>query len=366
MGRAKIRFLGLLVCLAALTVRPVTAALPFGTFGSGSVSSASTISVGSTSCGAWYGLEYSGASGYADLVTSASASQTRALVMCIPMPAAGTYSFTSSVYRTSHLTQTTYWHVLAVQNGVTLSLDHGGIPTTITAAGVKSLKLTSLTDSSANLTWRTASETFTVSAGDVTSYGYLVFAFVGSCGPGNVMRFDNINTDVPYASTATQGLNCIWVNSAVGLSSLGSISWSTPVRTSFEPQINWMNTTKQFYPGGATQRFAMKLTGTITIPETGTWNFRVGSDDGSKVIINSTTVINHDGLHSYSTKTGSISLSAGTYPIEVQFFENTGNRGLKLEWQGPGVASYDTVPGSAFLTSSTRRVVRWRELSPVE
>ncbi len=342
--------------------------LPFGTFGAGSITEADTITADSTAVGVWYAKDYTSDLGYAALASNPDSSQTRALAMCIPMPQAATYSLTSSVYRTTRTNQTTYWHVLAVQTGTTLQLGNDGVPRVISAAGVKSLKMTEVTDNSASLRWKATTENYTVSAADATAYQYLVFVFIGSTGSGNVLWFDNINTDAPYASVASDGLDCIWVNSSSAIGSLSSVSWASPVRTSKEPQINWMNTTKKFYPTGATQRFAMKLTGTITMPATGTWNFRVGSDDGSRVIVNGTTVINHDGLHSYSTRTGSLNLSKGSHTIEVQFFENTGNRGLRLEWQGPADSSYDVVPGSAFAAEVERRprVVRWRETAVVD
>ena len=85
------------------------------------------------------------------------------------------------------------------------------------------------------------------------------------------------------------------------------------------------------------ERFALRLTGFIDAPETGVYTFHLDSDDGSRMLIGNTTVVDNDGLHSALEKSGTIALASGLHPITIEYFEKTGQDDLELEWSGPGV-----------------------------
>ncbi|MFM9958797.1 MAG: PA14 domain-containing protein [Phycisphaerales bacterium] len=342
------------------------AMLPFGTFGERSITSATTFTTSSSPSGTWFALDFATGAASATLASTAGATQTRALVMSIPMPAASTYRLNVDVRKTDFRTQETYWHVLAVRDAVTLDLGHNGIPRTITQSGVKSLVLGTVSGATADGTWRSHTNGFTVSAADAAAYRHLVFAFVGSRAVDQELLFDNITTDAPYLSTLTDGLTCAWVMRPAGIARLSDITpamWAAPTRTTREAQINWIDTSRPFYVGAQSDRFGMKLTGTIRVPATGLWTFQLGSDDGSKLVIGTTTVINNDGLHVFTNRTGTVSLTAGVHPIELRFFENHGSAGCVLSWKSPTDTAFDIVPSSAFLTSTAAkpRIVRWHE-----
>ena len=82
--------------------------------------------------------------------------------------------------------------------------------------------------------------------------------------------------------------------------------------------------------------YAYRYTGYITVPTNGTYTFYTRSDDGSKLYIGDTEVVNNDGLHSAREQSGSIGLKAGKHPITVTFFEKAGHSILDVSWQGPG------------------------------
>jgi hypothetical protein len=48
-----------------------------------------------------------------------------------------------------------------------------------------------------------------------------------------------------------------------------------------------------------------------------------------------------------SEEKGEIALEAGWHPIEITYFQVTGNRGLRLQWRGPGFPKSD-VPGTMY------------------
>jgi len=67
--------------------------------------------------------------------------------------------------------------------------------------------------------------------------------------------------------------------------------------------------------------FGIQYRGVLTISESGLYKFRLLSDDGSKLHIDSIMIIDNDGIHAPKSKTGEIYLSPGTYPIRVDYFQ---------------------------------------------
>ncbi|MCA0361023.1 MAG: DUF1080 domain-containing protein [Armatimonadetes bacterium] len=120
----------------------------------------------------------------------------------------------------------------------------------------------------------------------------------------------------------------------------------TPNYSVVVPQLNLGN--DGF--GAFTDHFFVQVTGFIVAPEDGEYEFSLGSDDGSKLVINGTTVIDNDGLHGESpVKTGKIKLNKGENKIAIDYFENEGDAALRLRWR-KGSSSFELVPASAFTT----------------
>jgi putative heme-binding domain-containing protein len=100
--------------------------------------------------------------------------------------------------------------------------------------------------------------------------------------------------------------------------------------------------------------FALRFTGAISITRGGKYTFFLTSDDGSRLYIDDTEVINNDGLHGMSEKAGSINLSPGAHPFIVTYFDNGGGDGLSLAWRGPGIRRKTRVPADRFSTVGER------------
>ena len=89
--------------------------------------------------------------------------------------------------------------------------------------------------------------------------------------------------------------------------------------------------------------FAFRYHGLIEIAQAGDYTFFIGSDDGSRLLIDGAAIIDNDGLHGYVEENASVSLTAGMHAFEVQFFEKWGGERLTVNWQGPG---FDKMPVS--------------------
>ncbi len=79
-------------------------------------------------------------------------------------------------------------------------------------------------------------------------------------------------------------------------------------------------------------QYGFRYTGTVTVAVADTYTFYTTSDDGSQLFIDTTLVVDNDGLHAPRTASGTISLSEGTYPITVTFFEQGGGEVLSVAW----------------------------------
>lgn len=99
--------------------------------------------------------------------------------------------------------------------------------------------------------------------------------------------------------------------------------------------------------------FAFIYEGFINIPTSGSYTFYLQSDDGSALYVNNVLVVNHDGSHGCTEKTGTpITLSAGSYPIKGLYFEKTSGQCLTVRWQGPGISKAE-IPDAAFKDAIT-------------
>ena len=83
--------------------------------------------------------------------------------------------------------------------------------------------------------------------------------------------------------------------------------------------------------------FAVVFNGTLDVPGDGTYRFFLGSDDGSRLLIEDERVVENDGIHSASRRVGRRQLKKGPHRIRVEYFERSGEEKLWLAWDGPGV-----------------------------
>lgn len=158
---------------------------------------------------------------------------------------------------------------------------------------------------------------------------------------------------VRSASTATGLLPGVLVECwalASAPSTLASVSWnSTPTAIGTLSDVNMPNANGQRrWTGGPGSRYALRFTAKINIPTAGLWTFYTTSDDGSDLWINGVRVVNNDGLHGSTQRSGTVTLTAGVHDFVVRFFENTGGSQVIASWQAPGAGAASIIPASAF------------------
>lgn len=112
----------------------------------------------------------------------------------------------------------------------------------------------------------------------------------------------------------------------------------------------------QGFPGypSLTSWFQMKFDGHMNIPDTGTYNFKCCSDDGAIFRLydlsnNLVYTLNNGGQHSFQCANSNISLTAGVYRFEMDYYQGPPiYLGLTLYWTRPG-GTEEIIPEEYFI-----------------
>jgi mono/diheme cytochrome c family protein len=89
-------------------------------------------------------------------------------------------------------------------------------------------------------------------------------------------------------------------------------------------------------PAIGVDAFSVRWTGEIEPRFSELYTFYTASDDGVRLWVNNQLLIDHWTDHAMAEDHGSIALVAGQkYPVRLEYFENGGQAGVRLEWSSP-------------------------------
>lgn len=91
------------------------------------------------------------------------------------------------------------------------------------------------------------------------------------------------------------------------------------------------------------------ITGSIHLADTGTYTFRIISNDGVRLSIGGVKMHEDPEIHPDTASPPLVMQvsEAGWYPLDILYYEKKGTAALKLAWQPPGNAGFEPVPASA-------------------
>jgi len=129
---------------------------------------------------------------------------------------------------------------------------------------------------------------------------------------------------------------------------LPDFSALSPISAQTLPQVNIPSTNGVFAGSGLADNVGAVVTGYLVAPTTGFYTLYLESDDGSKLWIGDSLIVNNDGLHSMVEKSGPVGLQAGLHRVRIEFFERGGGAGLISRYAGPGI-SKQVIPTASWL-----------------
>ena len=131
------------------------------------------------------------------------------------------------------------------------------------------------------------------------------------------------------ASLAQPGIHVDFYQPSIGNVDINNLNKLTPKESGIADHIGFDVPQRK-----ADDAFALKFSGYIRVDQPGCYTFHISSDDGSRVYLNDTELINNDGLHGPVLKATAIDLAAGSHKLDVTYFDNGGGDFLSFEWSG--------------------------------
>lgn len=96
-----------------------------------------------------------------------------------------------------------------------------------------------------------------------------------------------------------------------------------------------------------TKSFGLIFDGYIDVPETGVYSFFYTCDDGGVLYIDNEIVVDNDGLHPATLKSGQSAMKKGLHPFKLDFIEGGGGYTLRLQYSFNGSVPKD-IPDNWF------------------
>ena len=87
--------------------------------------------------------------------------------------------------------------------------------------------------------------------------------------------------------------------------------------------------------------FGLRFDGYVKVPKDGIYTFYLKSNDGSRLFIDDSELIENDANHGAVEEPGNIALKAGLHKIMVKYFNCGGGKALNLNWSGPNMEKHE-------------------------
>ena len=116
------------------------------------------------------------------------------------------------------------------------------------------------------------------------------------------------------------------------------------------PQLNYQNGDGNVLTSNQSDGVGALIRGFIDFPAAGRWLMTAQSNDGVRVRLAGTVVIEDPEVHS-DQFAGNAEIDIGQpgrYEIAVTYFERKNTATLQLYWQPPGKSEFEIVPATAF------------------
>lgn len=108
-------------------------------------------------------------------------------------------------------------------------------------------------------------------------------------------------------------------------------------------------------PGIPADNWSARFTASATF-DAGTYIFTVTADDGVRLLIDGTTVIDNFVANGLTVNSATVVITAGSHNLQVDYFDATGDAQLNVTWALSGVSGTPTVTPPPAVTAQVVRV----------
>ena len=150
-------------------------------------------------------------------------------------------------------------------------------------------------------------------------------------GPGGDIFYVDFDGGTIHRISSSSGVNCA-AGSFHGQYFNNITLTGTPVLDRCDPAINFQWGSGSPGAGVNVDGFSAVWTGAFDF-QAGTTTFSAGADDGIRLYVDGTLVIDQWKDQAFTTYTAARSLIAGSHQIRVEYYENTGSATAVVSWQ---------------------------------
>ncbi len=187
---------------------------------------------------------------------------------------------------------------------------------------------------------------------DRTRVKGLVFMYADGTPANGTLYLDNLTLGTPNAYAGLRNPDS-FINTVGGLDyAYYEGSWNLlPDFATLTPAETGTVAGFDLTPKNRNDNYAFQYTGYVQVPTDGLYTFYTTSDDGSKLYIGDTQVVDNDGLHGNQERSGTIGLRAGKHAIRVTFMQGLYGANLSVSYAGPGLGK-QVIPATALFRAS--------------
>lgn len=150
-----------------------------------------------------------------------------------------------------------------------------------------------------------------------------------------------------YQTYASTGPNPTYTQGADG-----TITNRTLLSTGTVSTINYQWGGGGVLNSGRGDGVIVRFYGFIDIPTAGLYSFGGNADDGLRITINNTSVVNSWIESGGAFRSGNVNLPAGVVPVEVMYYENGGGAMVNFQWYVQSTATWQIVPSTMLTTTA--------------
>lgn len=137
----------------------------------------------------------------------------------------------------------------------------------------------------------------------------------------------------PVDAALEQGLTVERFDLTSRPANLEEVRFENPVETMTASRVGLELASR----AGREELFALRFRGLLSVPVTGVYVLHLTSDDGSRLYVDGSALVDNDGTHGARERSGYVALEAGWHRLEIMFFQGRGGLALGLEIEGPGL-----------------------------